>query len=208
MVDAVSKALGKDQNDLKALTVLANFYIQDGRLGMGRILLARAIKVSPNEPGLQNDMGVIYLNEGKQRSAIGSFRKSTEIKKDYAIGAANLGSILVEYKDYAKAAALLEQGYSAVKSDLRRGVGLDVANNYALALSGSGGGDKAKDIFQDILKAESQNTTALLNYTILLIQRLKEKKEGEKMLDRLKFLAEDAATRARVEELDKALNEN
>jgi tetratricopeptide (TPR) repeat protein len=208
MVDAVSKVLSKDQNDLKALNALANFYIQDGKLGMGRILLGRALKVSPDEPALHNNMGVIYLNEGRQRLAIGSFRKSTEVKKGYPIGSANLGSIFVEYKDYEKATALLAEGYSSVRSDLRRGVGLDVANNYALALSGSGNSEKAKSIFQDILKAESQNTTALLNYTILLIQKLKEKKEGEKMLNRLKFLVEDSATRNKVEELEKALNEN
>ncbi len=208
MVDAVSAMLGKDQNDLKALNALANFYIHDGKPGMGRIIIARALKTHPDEPALHNNMGVIYLNENKQRNAIGSFRKATELKKGYAIGAGNLGSIFVEYKDYAKATELLADGYNSVKSDLRHGVGLDIANNYALALSGSGSADKAKSIFQDILKVENQNTTALLNYTILLIHRLKDKNEGEKMLNRLKFLVDDGQTRARVEELDKALNEN
>ena len=208
MVEAVAKVLGKDQNDLKALNALACFYIQDGKLGMGRILLSRALKTTPEEPGLHNNMGVIHLTEGKQRLAIGSFRKSTEIKSGYPIGSANLGSIFVEYKDYGKATSLLQEGYSSVRGDLRRGVGLDVANNYALALSGSGENDKAKSIFLDILKTETQNTTALLNYTILLIYRMKDKKEGEKMLNRLKFLVEDATTRSRVDELEKALNEN
>lgn len=208
MIDAVVKVLGKDSNDLKALNALAVFYIQDGKPGMGRILITRALKPFPNEPALHNNVGVIYLNENKQRMAIGSFRKSTELKKGYPIGSANLGSIFVEYKDYAKAVNLLQEGYSSVKSDLRRGVGLEVANNYALALSGSGDTSKAKSIFQDILKAENQNTTALLNYTILLIRRLKDKKEGEKMLNRLKFLVDDSHTRARVEELDRALNES
>ena len=208
MIDAVVKVLSKDQNDLKALNALANFYIQEGKLGMGRIILTRALKPFPEEAGLHNNIGVIYLNENKQRQAIGSFRKAVEIKKGYAVGSANLGAIFVEYRDFAKATDLLSEGYSSVKGDLRKGVGLDVANNYAVALSGTGENDKAKSIFQDILKAENQNTTALLNYTILLIHRLKDKKEGEKMLNRLKFLVDDASTRSRVEELEKALNEN
>ncbi len=207
MVEAAVKALGKNQNDLKALNALAIFYIQEGKLGMGRMLLVRALKANADTPGLHNNMGVIHLNEGKQRLAIGNFRKATELDRGYAIGSANLGSIFVEYKDYVKANALLQSGYASVRSDLKRGVGLDVANNYALSLSGTGNPEKAKSIFQDILKVESQNTTAILNYTIVLVHGLKDKREAEKMLNRLKFLADDAQTRAKIEELEKALNE-
>lgn len=208
MIDTVAKILGHDQNDLKALNTLAVFYIDQGKLGLARILLARAEKAHAGEAALENNMGVIYLNEGKQRPAIAAFRKALEIKKGYPVSASNLGSIFVEYRDYARAVDLLSDGYSSVRSDLRRGVGLDVANNYALALSGSGDMEKAKSTFKDILKAESQNTTALLNYTILLIHKVKDKKEGEKMLNRLKFLADDSQNRRRIDELEKALNEN
>ena len=208
LIDAVVKVLSKDQNDLKALNTLAVFYIEQGKLGIARILLARAEKSHPTQPALQNNMGVIALNENKQRLAIASFRKSLEVKKGYAVASGNLGSIFVEYKDYAKAVDLLAEGYGSVRSDLKKGLALDVANNYALALSGTGDLDKAKSIFQEILKAESQNTTALLNYCVLLIQKKKDKKEGEKMLNRLKFLADDAQTKHRIEQLEKALNEN
>jgi Flp pilus assembly protein TadD len=208
LVEAAVKLLSKDQNDLKALNSLAVFYIEQGKYGIARILLTRAEKTHPTEPALQNNMGVISLNEGKQRPAIANFRKSLEAKSGYPVAAGNLGSIFVEYKDYNRAVELLAEGYSSVRGDLRKGVSIDVANNYALALSGSGDVDKAKSIFQDILKADNQNTTALLNYTILLIQKKKDKKEGEKMLNRLKFLVDDSQTRHRIDELEKALNEN
>lgn len=208
LVDAVVKILSKDQNDLRALNSLAVFYIDQGKFGIAKIILARAEKVHASEPAIQNNLGVIALDEGKQRLAIANFRRSLEVKKGYAFASANLGSIFVEYKDYTRAVELLAEGYGNLKGEVKRGVTLDVANNYALALSGSGNIDKAKSIFQDILKAESQNTTALLNYTILLIQKQKDKKEGEKMLNRLKFLADDAQTRKRIDELEKALNEN
>ena len=61
---------------------------------------------------------------------------------------------------------------------------------------------------QDILKVDSGNTTTLLNYSILLIHKLKDKKEGEKQLNRLKFLAEDERTRKAIDELEKALGQN
>ena len=207
LVEAVAKILGKDQNDVKALNALATFYIEQGKLGMARIIIGRAEKANAQEPALPNNEGVIFLDEVKQRQAIEAFRKALSLKKGYPFAAGNVGSILVEYRDYGRAAELMEDAYNSIKGDLHRGVALDIANNYALALSGSGNTDKAKSIFQDILKAETQNTTALLNYAILLIDKLKDKKEGEKVLNRLKFLTDDAATRKRVDELDKELNE-
>lgn len=208
MIDAVSKRLSKDQNDLKALNGLGIFYLEHGKFGLARMLFTRALKAHPDEPGLHNNLGVILLNENEQREAIAAFRKALSIKTSYTVGSANLGSIFVEYKDYTRAADLLGEGYGAVKGDLK-GVGLDVANNYALALSGIGEHDKAKDIFKDILKADSSNVTALLNYSILLIHRMKDKKEGEKQLNRLRFVTDDGDTRMRkaVDDLDKAVNE-
>lgn len=208
LIDTVSKMLGKNQDDLKALSALALHYMEAQKFGLARIIWARAEKAHANQPGIHNNLGVISLAEGKQRLAMAYFRKAIEVKSSYPIASANLGSIFVEYKDYAKAVDLLEDGYDSVKRDLRRGVSIDVANNYALALGGSGKLDKAESIFGAILKADSQNTTALLNLSILQIQRKKDKKEGEKTLNKLKFLADDPQTKRRVEELEKALAVN
>ncbi|MBX3021530.1 MAG: tetratricopeptide repeat protein [Bdellovibrionales bacterium] len=208
LVEAVSKRLGKDQNDLKALNALAVHYFEDGKYGLSRIILSRAQKAHANEPALENNQGVLYLSEDKQRPAIAAFRKALEMKSSYQIASANLGSIFVEYRDYGRAKDLLERGYSAVKSDMKKGLGIDIANNYALSLSGSGDTDRAKDIYQNILKADSGSVTALLNYSILLIHKLKDKKEGEKQLNRLKFLADDSKTRSAIEAMDKVLSEN
>jgi TolA-binding protein len=207
IVDAVAKRLAKDQNDLKALNLLAVHYIQTGKFGMARTILNRAQKSHANEVALHNNLGVIFLSENKMRPAMAMFRKALQSNSGYSIGAANLGSIFVEYKDFKRAEDLLKEGYSHVKGDLKRGVGLDVANNYALALSGNGNTDKAKSIYQDILKVDSGNVTALMNYSILLIHKLKDMKEGEKQLNRLKFLAEDEKTKKQIDELDKALSE-
>lgn len=210
LVEAASKRLGKDQGDLTALNALGVFYAEQGKIGLARILFSRAQKSHQNEPGIYNNQGVLFLKEGKQRPAIAAWRKAMELKGSYTVGAANLGAIFCEYKDWGRAADLLSDAYSAVRSDLKRGgIALDVANNYALALMGSGDPDKAKGIFKNILEADNGNVTALLNYSILLIHVLKDKKEGEKQLNRLRFVGEDGDSRIRkaVEEMDKALAE-
>lgn len=206
LVEAVSKRLGKDQNDVKALNALAVFYFTEGKYGMSRILLTRAQKAASGEPGLENNQGIIFLSEDKQRAAIGSFRKALDMKSSYAVASGNLGSIFVEYKDFERATELLERAYGSIKGELKRGLTVDIANNYALALSGTGKADRAKSIFQDILKVDSGNVVALLNYSILLVHKLKDKREGEKQLNRLKFLAEDGRTKTAIDNLDKALS--
>ncbi len=208
IIEAVSMRLGKDQNDLKALNTLAMFYYESKKFGLARILINRALKTH-NVPGLHNNLGVILLAEGKQRPAIASLREAMALQSGYAIGAANLGSVYVEYKDYQRALQLLSEGYAAVKSNLKRGVALDVANNYALALSGTDQSEPARDIYQSIIAADSSNVIALFNYTNLLIYKLKDKKEGEKQLNRLKFLAEDDSDmRKSIEQMEKAVMQN
>jgi tetratricopeptide (TPR) repeat protein len=207
LIDVCSKRLGKDPNDLKALIALASLYQDQGKHGLARIILSRAQKAHPDSPAIENNLAVIALSEDKQRVAIAGFRKSLSIRSSYPYASANLGAIFVEYKDYARAADLMSTGYSSVSGDLKKGVAMDVANNYALALSGIGDLEKAKSIYQEILKSDNSNVTALTNYSILLIHRLKDKKEGEKQLNRLKFLADDGRSRAVIEEMEKALSE-
>ena len=205
IIDSASKKLGKDANDLKVLNALGVFYLESSKLGLARIIFARAEKAHASEPALINNVGVVDLKDDKARPAVANFRKALDARANYAIAAANLGAIFVEYKDYAKAGDLLERGYQSLKGDLKKGAALDVANNYALSLSAAGKYDRAREIMEAILKADSGNVTALLNYTILLIYKVKDRKEGQKQLDRLKFLSDDAKTRPIFEKMDKTL---
>ena len=205
LITAASNRLAKDQSDLRALNALAMFYYQDKKYGAARIALARAEKAHGDQPSIPNNLGVIDLAEDEPRAALAKFRKALGTKSDYAVAAANAGSIFAEYKHFAKSSELLERAYAAVKKDMKAGAGPDVANNYALSLAAAGELEKAKAIYQELLKADGGNVTALLNYTILLVKRLKDKKEGEKQLNRLKFVAEGKDMNAIIDDLDKEL---
>ena len=202
---AVVNRLSKDQNDLRALSALAMYFYQEKKFGAARIVLARAEKAHGDQPSIPNNLGLLDLAEDAQRPALAKFRKALELKSTYPIAAANAGSIFAEYKHWAKASELLERAYGAVKKDLKTGAGPDVGNNYALSLASAGDLEKAKSIYQDLLKADGGNVNALLNYTILLVKRLKDKKEGEKQLNRLKFVAEGKEMNAVIDDLDKDL---
>lgn len=208
MVQAVSKILSLDEKNLMALNAMAAFYFDIGKYGMAKILINRALEDHPRAPALHNNLGVILLAEGEQRKAISAFRKSIDIKADYRIGLANLGSIYIEYRDYSKALAPLEAGYSAVKEGVKKGEqdAIEVANNYALVLMGMGEYGDAKQIFEQVLEVDSRNTSILVNYAILLIDKLKKADAAVRIISKIKFIADNQEVIRQAEELEKRMN--
>lgn len=208
LIKAASRILGVDAKHALTLNTLGVFYFEQGKYGLSKIILNRALEAHPDNPTLHNNLGIVFLAEGKQRQALASFRKALEVKRDHRIAAANLGSILLEYKDYERALAPLEAGYKATRSELKSGNpnAVEVANNYAIALSGVGKHDDAKDIYEEIVEGSSRQPTVLLNYAILLIEKMKNYKEGGKLLSRIKFAVDDGKVLKRVEELEAKVN--
>jgi Flp pilus assembly protein TadD len=208
LVPAAAEVLGKDSKNLLALNLLAVHYFNKGEIGLAKILINRALVDHQDEPALYNNLGVIYLAENRMRLAIGSFRRALELKKSYSYAAANLGAIFLEYKDYKKAAPALENAYEALRSDLQRGskITKGIAQNYAIALGATGSADDAKSIYKDLMKIDDQNVSVVLNYAILLVEKLKDKDEGQKMVARLKFIADDGLTQKRIAELESDLS--
>ena len=207
LVKAASDLLSIDQNNLLALNTLGLFYFEHGRLGLAKIIFNRALAANPGSAApLNNNLGVVYLAENNQRKAIASFRKALEAKPDYRIAAANLGSLYLEYKDYNRALGPLEAGYKSVKSEIKNGgTAHEVANNYALALAGSGNIKKARTIFADINENNPRNPSILLNYAILLVNKVKDTKEAKAVISKLKMQTDEASILQKIEQLESHL---
>lgn len=204
---AANKVLGEDPKNLEALNTLAVHYYNAGKFGLAKIVLRRALNDYKDVPALHNNLGVIFFSEGEQKQAIASYKRALEINQNYPVASANLGSIYLDYRDYKKAAQTLGAAYESAKSDLRRGSGMDIANNYATALSGAGELEKAKDVFTKILHVYDQNPATLYSYAVLLVARMKDKNDGEKIIAKLKAVADDSFQR-KVEDLEKMLSGN
>ena len=206
-VFAVSRVLGKDQKILLALNALAVHYIERGKIGLAKVVLSRALEAHPSSHTIHNNLGIIHLSENEQRKAINAFKKAIELKSDYEIGLANLGSIYVEYGDYPRAVEPLEEGYGVVRQQIkqRNEDAIKVASNYAVALAGTAQFEKAKGVYEEILEADSRNVGVLYNFASLLIENLQKAEQGRKVLSRLKFVADDKALLAKAKKLEAAL---
>ncbi|MCB0362738.1 MAG: tetratricopeptide repeat protein [Bdellovibrionales bacterium] len=210
IIAASSRILGKNPNHLIALNMLGIHYYRRNHTGLARMIFLRALNSHPKEPALHNNLGVVNLTEGDLRAAISEFKRSLEMKSDYVIGATNLASIYLEYRDYSRALAPLSAGFKAVKSRVREGSeeAVGVANNLAVALAVQGQGEKARDIYEEIGRGNTRNITVLLNYAILLTERLKAKEDALKVISKIKFVADDPKAIRRAEELEKQIRSN
>jgi tetratricopeptide (TPR) repeat protein len=190
-----SKLLSYNPKDLKALNGLAMFYYSIGRPQMAKIPLARAIAAHPDSATLANNLGLIYLAEDRPREAITEFRRALTLDQGHAEASYHLGSIFIRYKNHINGLPLLERAYSSLQ---RKEI---VGPHYAEALRLSGNFKKSEDIYEDIKAENSSNPMVLLNYANLLVDNLKSKKQGLKIINKLRFLTQDADILKKVDEL-------
>ena len=81
---------------------------------------------------------------------------------------------------------------------------MDIANSYAVALMGTGDGrQKPKGFLRRIIDGGSRDPDVYLNYAVLLVDLLKDKKDGQRILSKLQFMTEDKKILRLVEELEK-----
>ncbi len=210
IVKAVSEILSRDPINLIALNTLGVYYFETRKFGLAKTIFKRALKDHPKEPALHNNLGIIYLAQNELQLALESLKNSVTLRADYQMGAVNLSSIYLEYKDYQKSLMTLEDAYRALRSDLRRGTyeSLQVANNYAIALMGIGENDKAGEVFSDINKAGTRDITVNLNYLIFLVEVQKNKKEATRQLTKLKIVTDDQDILRRANDLVSKLEKN
>ncbi len=204
IVEAASKILGRDSKNIAALSTLAIFYFDQGKTGLARLILNRALADHPAHPGLLNNLGIVLLTEGKQRQAIISFRRAIEAKSDYRIAPANLAAIYLEYKDYTKAIEPLEAAHQATVGEISKGsqTAIDLANNYALALMGVGKYAEADSVFSKVTSTDAKTVDVLLNHVILLVDFLKKGKAAMAVINKIKFLTESSQVIRKIEELE------
>jgi Flp pilus assembly protein TadD len=204
IVSAASQILGRNPNHLYALNSLAVLYYTQKKYSMAKLILKRAEKEHPQEPVIQNNLGVIALAEGDMRLALEIFKKIASAK-NYSRGAANLSSILVGYGDYQGARAPLADAYKEVRSEIKGGnqVAMAVANNYAVALMGVGEGSESRRVFETLVESGVRSPEVHLNYAILLVEVLDKKNDAQKILSKIQFMTEDKKILNKVLELEK-----
>ncbi len=105
-IDAVTRTLEKDPNNLQALIQLGNDYFDAHDYAKAIEAYQKSLKLDPRNADVLTDMGVSYRKSAKPELAVESFRKALAVDPDHAKALFNLGVVL--RKDLKDPKAALE----------------------------------------------------------------------------------------------------
>lgn len=185
-----------NSKNYKALNSLAMYYYKKQQFEAALLLLNRALEVNPKSSEVYNNYGLVKLAKNEKKEAVNMFRKALDLNPENYWAAANAASIYAKEKDYNKVIFTLEK--FAKKDKLN----IDSLNNYAIALAAIVKDKEAAVIYKKILKESPEHKNAMLNYSILMIERQGKYKEGLDLINRLKFVALDNESRQLIKDLE------
>lgn len=182
--EEAAKILAKNPQDVVALNALAVSSIQRGQLRAARYYLESALKYHKEEAALFNNFAVIEWKEGRLDESILYLKKSYRISSRHPETLSNLGMIYAKYGESQKAVTLLSEAYSKNKSPM-------VGGHLALAYTMKGDFKQAESLYESLVKNDTKDQNLLINYSLLLVDRLNKVKEAIPFVNRLSFLGSD-----------------
>jgi len=154
------KVLARTRDNPDAYKNLALIYFDQGNLPLAEFISGNARKLDDKDPGVYNNLGLIYLKLDDRRRALGQFQKAVSLKADFAPSLFNIGAMALAYRDYDGAEKVLSK---ATEIDQNSYEGFLA---YAYALDGQKGRDakkglKAGEMFERVLAIKADQSDAI-----------------------------------------------
>lgn len=117
----VLRQLGSSEAEPLYKSLLGTCRAAEGEHGLGQLAAARgdnnlalmrlqaAVKLSPTDEKIRNDLGVVYLNQHKLEQARFQFMTAIELKQSDTLAASNLVTLLIYQDDWTQAAELVSR---------------------------------------------------------------------------------------------------
>jgi len=131
IVDALKEQLEQQQDQIRKTEALDYFLkaydaYENGDLGQAEKFYNEAIKQDSNDDKAHNNLGIIYLNQGKNGEAISVFQRAIEIESEDALYHSNLARAYEAEEKYAEAV-----------TEFRRAIELDPQTAWLHSVLGS-----------------------------------------------------------------------
>lgn len=117
----VLRLLGSNEAEPLYKSLLGTCRAAEGEHGLGQLAAARgdngqalmhlqaAVKLSPTDEKIRNDLGVVYLNQRKLDQARFQFLTAIELKQSDTLAALNMVTLLIYQDDWTQAAELVSR---------------------------------------------------------------------------------------------------
>ena len=149
----------------EAFRKLGEAHLMSGNYTAALSKLLDADKISPQNPYIHDDLGLVYMSKGRPDLAIEHFKKALAIKPDYTPAMNNLGTAYLARKEWDTAISIFKQ----ITGDLLYATPYMPLSNIGWAYYNKKRYGLAKKYYMDALKMEPKYVTALhglgLTYT-------------------------------------------
>jgi tetratricopeptide (TPR) repeat protein len=154
------KVLARTKDNADAYKNLALIYFDQGNYRLAEFISANARKFDEKDPGVYNNLGLIYLKLDERRMALGQFQKAVSLKADFAPSLFNIGAMALSYRDYEGAEKVLSKATELDPNSYESFLA------YAYALDGQKGRDpkkgvKAGEVFEKVLSLKADQGDAV-----------------------------------------------
>ena len=200
LLTAGSELLARSPDNPKVLAGFGIYYLKNNEPDAAKIFFDRVLAKDPQNADANNGLGIIAMKEGKEFEGQVFFKKALLGDRNHAGANANLGAYYLKYLDYDKALSLLERAYDEDRKNQT------IANNYAIALRGTGKVDKALSIYKG-MDSRNQSIPVLLNQAILLAEFKKDSKAAKEILNKIRFITTDPGILRKVNTLTQKLDQ-
>lgn len=163
-------------------TELGLIYIQQKRLELAQLVLAKAIELDAKDPGAYNALAILAMRQGKAQEAFERFDHAASLDETYLDARFNKAAVLLDAGDYARAKDELEAILKKKADDHAARVALGVA------LRGMKQHDEARRTWERVVQNASRRSTpradALYNLALLKLDFLEDPAGGKAELER------------------------
>ena len=117
--------------------------------------------LNDSDPGIYNNLGIIYLKQGDEPSAIEAFKNALKLDPNSVEANLNLGWVALASGDYA----LGQERFELVQQSAPENV--DGLLGLAIALRGAKEYDKAAELYETVIRIDPKNDLAYQNAAAL-----------------------------------------
>jgi type IV pilus biogenesis/stability protein PilW len=149
-----------DERKAYALLQIGTSHLLNGNFPLALKNLLEAEKFGPNDPTIQNNLGMAYYVRRKYEDAEKHFEKAVSLRADYTDARNNLGRLYVDMGAYDKA---IEQ-LTIADNDLTYTTPEKVWTNLGYAYFKKGDYNQAKPILLKAVKARRNDCETVSNY--------------------------------------------
>jgi len=110
-MEYVRDVLREDNENVGALNSLGLIYVKRKNASLAKYVFTKAIKLAEKnpDPDIHNNLGMVYMTEDEVADGVKQFEAANKVDPNYLESRLNLGSILIEYLDYERAATQFEE---------------------------------------------------------------------------------------------------